>query len=133
MNIKRAAGCAFALFVFIFIYDWITHGMILQDAYNATAEVWRSETAMQQRFLWMTLGQLVIAIMLTLIFIHGYEGKGAAEGIRFGLLAGLLLSGPSLGLYAVLPTPLSLVGSWVVIRVIECVLAGLILSALYEP
>jgi hypothetical protein len=34
----------------------------------------------------MMLGQFLIAIFTGLIFIHGYNGGGMVEGVRFGIL-----------------------------------------------
>ena len=42
-------------------------------------------------FSFIYLGALVFSVFFTLIFVKGHEGKGIAEGVRYGLYVGLLI------------------------------------------
>ena len=73
-----------------------------------------------------------MAYLLAVIFSKGYEGKGMGEGVRFGLYLGLLMAIPwAYGTYAVMDIPYSLALQWFVYGVIEFVVAGVILAAVF--
>ena len=133
MNIQRLAIGSVVVFLFIAVYEWIFHGILLHDMYLQTASLWRSEAEMQSNFHWLVLGQLFLAVMFCFIFTKGYEDKGLAEGLRYGILIGLLFVGNNLIMYAVQPFPAKLVIIWTVGGIIEAAIAGLILAAIYRP
>ena len=76
MNTKRFVLANIAVFVFIFIYEWLFHDVCLGDIDRNTASLWRPEAEMQAHFIWLVLGQLVISVMFCFIFLKGYENKG---------------------------------------------------------
>ncbi len=134
MNVQRFAIGSVVVFVFIAVYEWIFHGILLHDMYMQTVSLWRSEAEMQSNFHWLVLGQLFLAVMFCFIFTKGYENKGLAEGLRYGVLIGLLVFiGRNLIMYAVQPLPAKLVIMWIVGGIIEMAIAGLILAAIYRP
>ena len=132
MNTKRLVISSIAVFIFIFIFEWLFHGMILADAYQATAQLWRTEADMQSHFYWMLLGQLLFAVMFCFIFTKGYQQKGLAEGARYGFYMALFISTTTLVMYAVTPYPGTLVTAWIIGGIVELVLAGMILAAIYR-
>lgn len=127
---KRVALSALAVFVFVFAYDFLIHGILLMGQYEATSEVWRPQEEAQMIF--MMLSQLMFAIVLSAIFRLNYEGKGIGEGIRFGLYIGLLIASLDIGRYCYLPVPLSLVAMWFLANILKCTGAGVVLSATYR-
>lgn len=133
MNVTRVALAAIAVFAFIFIYEGLFHGQFMMADYTATAALWRSQTEMMANMGWLTLGQAVFAVLFTIIFTKGYEGRGVSEGIRYGVLIGLLLIGPTLVRYAVEPIPLSMILKWIVGGMIEATVAGIIAALVYRP
>ena len=130
MNTKRYVSASICVFLFIFIYEWIFHGVFLKDAYLATAALWRprGESIMSVMF----LAQILFAFVFGFIFIKGFENKGLGEGFRYGLLIGLLFTPGHLMFYAVQPLPLNLVAAWIVGGIIESILAGLIVAGVYR-
>ena len=68
MSTKRLLLTALAVFVFIFAYEWVFHGILLKDTYGMTPSLWRPQTEMMQHFHWLVLGQAVIALMFTVLF-----------------------------------------------------------------
>ena len=91
------------------------HGGLLSGLYHETAHLWRPEAEMKNLFLLMPLGEACFGFFFGLIYLKGYEmGKGTiAQGLRYGLLMGLML-GPASGLiwYVVLSIPVSLALAW---------------------
>ncbi len=132
MNTKRFVLAGLAVFVFIFFYEWVLHGMILKNLYIASPNLWRTEAEMERYFLWLVLGQFLVAIIFAYIFLKGYENRGVAEGARYGFLIGLLFGAPTLIMYAVQPLQPILVVAWIVGGIVEYVLAGVILAAIYR-
>lgn len=118
-------------FVLLFITDFIIHGKCLEDLYLATQSLWRSEADMESMMPTMMLGQLLMAVFFSWIFVHGYKGKGVLEGVRYGLLMGGFQAGGQLVMYAVAPYPLELTVSWIVAAFAQSVLLGVALSLIW--
>ena len=133
MNIKRFILSFIAVFIFIFFFDHLLHGVLLDKIYKETASLWRPEKEICQLFHWLVVGQLTLALLLCIIFIKGYQNRGILEGVRFGILMGLLFVGPSLIHYAVSPLPMKLVFAWNIGHIVEFVGAGVILTLIYRP
>ena len=133
MNVARGALSAIAVFVFIFIYEWLFHGQFLMADYTATAALWRGQAEMMANMGWLSLGQALFAVLFAVIFTKGYEGRGVAEGIRYGFLIGLLLTGPTLVRYAVEPIPATLAIKWILGGLIEAIGSGIVAALVYRP
>jgi hypothetical protein len=132
MNIKRYALAVVAVFTFIFLFEWVWHGILLKDMYQKTMSVWRPEADMKQFFPFMMLTQAAVALILTFVFTRHYEGKGLGEGLRFGTYMGLLLGIMSAGWYAYLPVPAILAILWGVGGLIMGLGIGAVASLVYK-
>ncbi len=131
MNIKRFVIASIVVFVIIQAIDWLVHGILLASWYQEIKGLWRTD---MMNFMWlMMLGCLFFSFMFVFIFIRGREGRGPAEGARYGLLIGLLMyvSG-TLGQYAMYPIPLGMAMIWLGYGIIEMVIAGLVAAAIYR-
>ena len=131
MNKTRYLGASLAVFVFIFIYEWAFHGNFLKGMYMQTQHLWRPPN----ECVWPAMlgGQIFFSFMFTLIFLKGYENKGMGEGLRYGVLIGLLFIPTNLIFYAVQPLPYALVAAWCVGGMLEMILAGMIAATVYRP
>jgi len=129
---KRLLISTVVVFVFVFFYEFLFHGILLQAEYLQLPNIMRNEDETNALFHFLVLGLLLMAYIFCVVFEHGYENKGLVEGARFGLLLGLLLSAPSLIFFAVMQLPGSLIVKWIVGGLIEFVLAGTILAATYS-
>ena len=109
------------LFVYIFVFEWVFHGVILADMYQSTAELWRSEEAMMEKLGWMIAGQALIAIFLVQIFRHLQSNT-----VKVGALLGALYGSAQLVMYSVAPYPLGLTLIWIVGGIVEYTLAGVL-------
>lgn len=117
--------------IFIFIYEWLFHGMILKDAYTATATLWRPEADMQSYFPWMLGGQVLFAFIFCLLFTFTRCQANFKDGATYGLVIGLLMSSVSIVYYAVMPIPMTLMVSWILGGLIETITAGVIFALIY--
>lgn len=128
---KRLLICTLVVFVFMFFYEFGFHAIFLSSDYEKLPAIMRPDADMQSLFHFLVLGLLLMSYIICVVFERGYENKGLAEGVRFGLLVGLLLSGPSLIFYAVMQFPGDLVVKWIVGGLLEMVLAGMLLATTY--
>ena len=133
MNKKRLTLGAFAVYIFLFAFEWIYHGVFMESAYAQTGILWRPKSEMAAYLPFLFFGQLLFAFVFSYIFAKGHENKGIPEGFRYGLWIALLVNAGKLTMYAVAPYPASMMISWVVANFLELGLAGAVLAALYKP
>lgn len=129
---KKCALATIAVFITIFITDFIFHGMIMKSMYEGTAHLWRPQADMQPFMPYMLSGQILIALFFTWIFSHGYKGKGAIEGVRYGLLMGGFQTGANLIMYAVTPYPFALTAAWIVFGFVQGMIAGVVAALVWK-
>jgi len=122
-----------AVTVFVFVYETVFHGMLLDASYQATAALWRMEAEMQSNMIWLMLAQALMAVMFCLIYSFTRMCAGIQGGVCFGLMAGLLLSAPQIINYAVQPIPADLLIKWLAGGMLEAVLMGVIVALIYKP
>lgn len=131
MNIKRFAIATISVFVFFFFYEWIVHGFLLTSLYESTPGVWRSGSEMMRLFFYTVLWQLILAVLMTLIYIK-YVKPGIFEGLLFGIFWGAFAGLMWVGLYPYLPIHFTLASSWFFSSLLEGIGAGIILAATYR-
>lgn len=132
MNVKRLLLAALAVFVSFQILDYVIHMIILSADYEAIASVWR--TNMMDMMWIMYISGIILSLLFVYIFTKGYQGKGIMEGIRYGLLIGVLMMVVgSLNQYVIYPVPIELAIKWIIFGLIEFMIAGIITALIYKP
>ena len=88
MNRKKLIPALVVGFVVMFVLGFLWHSVIMTDFYQEQyKDVWRADTKIP----FIVLGYLVLALLMAYLYPVGYKGGSpAAEGIRFGILIGLL-------------------------------------------
>lgn len=132
MNIKKMVLASLAVFVAFEIMDYIIHSVILSPVYAQLAYLWRQD--MMSKMWLMALSTFVMSVMFVYIFIRGYENKGIAEGVRFGIVAGLFMN--FIGMfsqYVMYPIPFSLTLKWFIFGMLEFMIAGIVAAIIYKP
>lgn len=84
----------------------------------------------------MWLSYAIAAPVFAFVYTKGYEaGKGGiGQGVRFGFYLGVFLAASiSLGFYAALPIPGILAVYWFIGGVVEYVVVGAVVGAIYKP
>ena len=136
MNTKRLALASLAVFGVFFVVDGVVNNVLLTDLYKQTASVWRPEREIMGNLWLMWLGTLILAPLFVLIYTKGYEANkpGLGQGVRYGLIVGVLLSAPQcLVWYAVLPIPAVLSVWWFAAGMAESIAAGAAAGLIYRP
>jgi len=118
-----------AVFVTGVILNMIIYGVALGSAFSPLP-VWRADMKSLQ-WIYMVIS-LVGSFFFTLIFSKGYEGKGIAEGMRYGLYTGIWLSiGMAYGTYGMVAVPYGLTLEWFVLGVLSYIVMGIVASLVY--
>lgn len=134
MNVQRYVIGSLVVFAFFCIAEWLVHGVILKGWYAEGQVMLRAGGMFGGKFIWMLIGSLILTFGFCLIFTYGYQNRGVAEGFRFGLIMGITFGvAPSLVKHAVYPVPGGMAVAWAIGYLIEMILAGMIIAAIYSP
>ena len=133
MNIKRLLLAIAAAFAIIFGTDILIHGFWLNPDYEATKQLWRSESEMNAHFHWMLIAQLLCATTFVVIWAKGFAGRAMATGVTFGLLMGLFQGIWAIINHVVMPIPGALATKWLLAGVAQCILLGIATALIYKP
>ena len=111
-----------AIFIAWSALDFVIHGLLLKEAYEATAHLWR---AMQDtNMMLMHAVTLAIAICFVLLYERCVSEKSVSMGLKVGVLFGLAAGIMSASAYVYMPIPLTLAIDWFVGTLVKFVVAG---------
>src|SRR5216110_4079241 len=130
---KRFILAFIAAYVFIFAWGWLLNGVFLKDVYAETPNRWRSQSEMMSLFHWIIIGQALIVFPFVMIYASGFAGGGVIAGIRLGVLLEIAAIGMRLGMYAVQPIPGKLIVYGSIGGLVEMVIVGAMVGAIYKP
>lgn len=127
----RTFGSFLAVYVFIFVYEFVFHGVIIKPWYEETIHLWRGEKDCIMPAL--LGGQLLFAAALTAFYALGIKGSSLRDGLRFGALLAALVVAQHVMMHGVAPYPLKMTLGWIAGNGLEMLLVGAILGALHRP
>ncbi len=131
MNNKRFFLAVAAVFVVHEVLGIIIHQVLMTPYYQETYSLWRMPEEINMGLILLVAA--IWSLLFTFIFTKGYEGKGPMEGIRYGLLVGLLISVPmGFSTYAVQPITLAMAISWFIYGTVQVVACGLTAALVYQ-
>jgi hypothetical protein len=130
--LPRFIPAMLAAFIFIAVYEYIIHGLLLTDIYAQTPQLWRSVEDMQDKLVASLLFQGLTAYVIGLIFTRYFENKGAAEGLRFGMLIGLLIGVGTAASYSWMPVSSTLAVIWFFTGLGKGIGIGLLFGLIYR-
>ncbi|MGB5179375.1 MAG: hypothetical protein WBP44_11670 [Gammaproteobacteria bacterium] len=129
--LKRPFIAVVVIFIAWSLLDFVIHGLLLQETYEATASLWRPMEEMS-----MTL-MYIVTLAYTVCFVAIYDvfvsQKSVSTGIKYGVLFGLA-AGISMGFgsYTFMPIPWSLALSWFTGTLVESIVAGALAGAIIK-
>ena len=112
-----------AVFFTFQILDYVIHGLILMDSYEATAHLWRNPEDMNMTL--MAVITLLVSIIIVCIYAKLVGKKSTGNGLLFGFSLGLLMGVSMGGYYCVAPISFCMTATWFVGTLVELTLAGL--------
>ena len=129
MNVQRFGMAAVAVFV-VFGIVYFGAGQLIADQYKAISQSFGlSET--DTTLTWV--GRVLYTLVFCYIFVQGHEDKGIGEGVRFGLLIGLLLLAINFELYSHSDIAMgNTLAAWAV-DLVASIAAGATIAAIYKP
>ncbi len=130
MNMKRFTIAAIVAFIFVFIYEFVVHGVLMMSLYEQTAEVRRPQA--ESNMLVMALSQFLFALALAFFYpIVGLDDK-CKKAIPFGIGLGLVMAMPQLATYCYLPIPFIISLLWALISFFKALGATWIVAKIYN-
>jgi len=130
---KRFVLAFIGAYVFTFLWGWLLNGVVLNDVYAETATLWRPRSEMMSLFHWIVIGQALVILAFVMIYACGFAGGGVIAGIRLGIMLEIAAIGMRLAIYAVWPYPGKLIVYGSIAGLIEMVITGAIVGAIYKP
>ena len=131
MNIKKFVIASIVVFIVFEILNFIIHGPLLGSIYEEAKSVWRPD--MMDKMWIIHITNFIFSFLFVYIFTKGYENKGIVEGLRFGLIIGLLMNVVGMfNQYAVYPLPFSLAIQWFIYGIIQYVICGAVAASIYR-
>ena len=127
---KKFWIAALAAFVVLFVYGFAVYGVLLASYMEAALEgIGRAEAPM-----WPYLFRYAImALVMAFMYPKGYEGGTQwLEGLRFGLLIGVLLwAAVALDFYALIPISDSAMLGMFIPELVGVSITGIVIGAIY--
>lgn len=118
------------VFILMVICSYIVNSLILASTYQSLQNLWRPDMMSKMWIFYLVM--LFQAFFFSFIFSKGYEGKGIAEGVRYGLYIGIWMSvGMAYATYAMIAIPYSMALQWFIYGVIEYVIYGIALALVF--
>ena len=88
---------------------------------------------MMSLFHWIIIGQALVVFAFVMIYASGFAAGGVIAGIQLGVLLEIAAIGMRMGFYAVQPFPGKLILYGSVSGIIEMIIVGAIVGAIYKP
>ena len=132
MNWKRFFAASAAVYVAIQAIDFVANAVFMKSDNEAIRGLWRTD--LSSRMWWMYVFGALVALMFTYIFVKGREGKGLAEGVRFGIIIWLFMTLPmNVSMWVMLPIGWPIILRWILFGLLEMLIAGILVAAIYKP
>lgn len=129
---KKLLLAILAVFVSWQILDYLIHGVILMDAYEATKDMWRPMEEISMPL--SLIVSLISAAGFCYIYYSLIDTKTMNNALKFGLFFGIVW-GVSFGYgsYTFMPIPYYMAFTWFLGSIVETVAAGAILGLMIKP
>lgn len=117
-------------FIFVFLYEFLVHGVLMKGLYEATSSVWRPEEEANMPI--MFLSQLLFSLAVAFFYPIVGPDKDCKKGIPFGFGLGLVMAMPQLASFNYLPIPMSISLLWMLITFVKALGASVIVSKVFN-
>jgi len=135
MNFGRVAAAAVVAWIVSLPVGFFVNTVLLADIYKANASALRPEADMNASlplgFVFLLIGFFAFAYA----YAKGYEGgNGVIEGVRFGVLVAVIVTGFGLiWQYILFPVSGTYVTAIIIDGIVESSIYGAIVGAIYKP
>lgn len=122
MDYKKLALSTVAIFVFIFLLDWLVHGYFLTNYYITTPNLWRVD--MEDYKFWCIAINVILSFIYSFIFVECKSSNASKTGITLGVLLGVT----QFMSYTYMPISLFLASMWLLTGIVKGLGAGIVFS-----
>ena len=119
-----------AAFVFVFLFEFLVHGLLMKDLYTATKSVWRPQEESNMAI--MLLSQFLFAMAVAFFYPIVGPDKECKKAIPFGFGLGLVMAMPQIASYTYLPIPISLSLIWAAASFFKALGCAFIVSKVFN-
>jgi hypothetical protein len=133
MNWKKFFIAFIAAFIWLFVFGFLWYGTLMHGAHQEVPTLWRTEADFKSYFGWLILGQIVMAFFFTMLCAKFVPAGGAGACAGLGVLVALVYAGVDLIFFAVQPWTSKILCGSIAGDLIEFVIAGAIVGAIYKP
>jgi hypothetical protein len=131
MMMKEISLATVAIFIVWSVLNFLVHGILLQPAYEETAELWRSKGEIK-----IGLGYFVSfmsALGFVLIYKYFFIQKSLNTALKFGLIYGLVAgANMGFGTYAYMPISPFLAWVWFIDIAVGGLVAGWVVGLMVK-
>jgi uncharacterized PurR-regulated membrane protein YhhQ (DUF165 family) len=132
MNWKRFLVASAVTYVVVQAMELVINNVLMKSANESLMSLWRPN--MMSRMWVMYAVGVLVTLLFTYIFVKGREGKGIAEGVRYGIIIWLFVSVPmSVSMWVLLPIPYIIILRWMLYGLLEMLIAGILVAVIYKP
>lgn len=135
MNYGRLALAAVAATVVDGVYGFLVYGNIISGEFARYPAIYRSSEVQTGYLPMMFVGILFAMLVASYLYAKGYEGgNGLQEGMRFGVLVGLVMVGYVAGVnYAIMNIGKRMALYYALAGLVEWVVVGMTIGFVYRP
>jgi len=133
MNIPRLVAGIVAVYIVLQALAAFFHAVVFAAQFAEYETILRPGDDMAENLPWILLAHLVQTTAFAVIFVKGYTGGGVAEGVRFGILGGLLMGATELVWAAALPLSMSTAFLTFATGFVMWLVGGILLALIYKP
>ena len=135
MTHKRFWFSVLAVWLVMFVTDFLFHGIWLATLYQQTAQYWRSPEEMQHYMPFMWIGQAIFAFSFVWIYSKGISKDNQwSQAFRFAMAILFVSKVPTqLGLWATSPYPIELVLRWFFIASVQAIACAFVMTWTFKP
>ncbi|MEE8370836.1 MAG: hypothetical protein V3R73_01730 [Sphingomonadales bacterium] len=129
MNMQRFAMAAVAVFV-VFGVVYMGAQFVFADQFAALSQA-HGMGEEPGPSTWV--GRVIYTLVFCYIFVQGHENKGIGEGLRYGVLIGLLLLGLNLDWFGFATIAMGDAAAGWFVDFVASIAAGATIAAIYKP
>jgi hypothetical protein len=132
MDWKKFFVAFVAAFGFMFLFGFLWYGKLMHGVHQEVPTLWRTEADFGNHFSALVFGHIVMALFLTLLCARFVPAGGAGACAGFATLVVLVYVGNDFIIYAVQPLTTKILCGWIIGDLIQFVIAGAIIGAIYK-
>ncbi|OQW55033.1 MAG: hypothetical protein A4S09_17020 [Proteobacteria bacterium SG_bin7] len=119
-----------AAFIFVFLFEFLVHGFLMKEQYEATMNVWRPQA--ESNMAVMLLSQFLFAMAVAFFYPIVGPDKECKKAAPFGFGLGLVMAMPQIASYSYLPIPITISLLWAVASFVKAFGSAFIVAKVFN-